>query len=467
MKIIKPFSKRQVKKFLKSTKGNSSLKAGRMEKRLLIIGAGLAGCEAAWQAAQQGVGVRLFEMKPVRFSPAHKSPNLAELVCSNSLRSAQISSAIGLLKEELRLAGSLIMEAADATKVPAGKAHAVDRELFSRFITNRIESHPLIDVVRQEVTKIPDNDITIVATGPLSSEDIISHLKSIVGQGFLSFYDAIAPIVDAESINMDIVFRQSRYGPIGEGDYLNCPMDKKQYESFVQALLAGEKVPLKDFESAKYFEGCLPIEVMAERGPDTLRYGPMKPVGLTDPRTGKQPWAVVQLRAENRQETMFNLVGFQTKLKWNEQKRIFRMIPGLEEAEFVRLGSIHRNTFVCAPRVLNPDLTLQTLSSCYLAGQISGVEGYVESTAMGLLAGINAARKLRSKEPVIPPPVTAVGALISHLTEANPETFQPMNVNFGLFPRLTRKMPKRFRGEAYAKRALKAWHEFLDSLEQS
>ncbi len=441
---------------------------GEMDKReLIVIGGGLAGSEAAWQAARRGVPVRLYEMKPRKFSPAHKVPELAELVCSNSLRSNQINSAVGLLKEELRQGGSLIMEAADATRVPAGKAHAVDRELFARYVTEKIEAHPLIQVVREEVSSIPKDKVVIVATGPLSSEGIISSLGEIVGGDFLSFYDAIAPIVDADSINMDVVFRQSRYGPVGEGDYLNCPLNREQYENFIRELLSAKKVPLKDFESPKYFEGCLPIEVMAERGPDTLRYGPMKPVGLTDPRTGTQPWAVVQLRAENRQETMFNMVGFQTKLTWSEQKRIFTMIPGLEQAEFVRLGSIHRNTFVCAPRVLNPDLSLKKIGSCFLAGQISGVEGYVESTAMGFVAGINAARRLCSKEAVIPPKETATGALIVHLSEANPETFQPMNVNFGLFPRLGKKLPKRQRGEAYAKRALEEWDAFLKTIAAS
>ncbi len=435
-----------------------------MEKRLTVIGAGLAGCEAAWQAARLGVMVRLFEMKPKKFSPAHKSPYLAELVCSNSLRSDQVSSAIGLLKEELRRAGSLIMEAADATRVPAGKAHAVDRLLFSKLITEKIEQNPLIEVAHCEVDDIPKDEIVVVATGPLSSDAIISSLRSIVGTDFLSFYDAIAPIVDADSIDMNIVFRQSRYGPPGEGDYLNCPMDQEQYEIFVKELLSGEKVPLRDFESPKYFEGCLPIEVMAERGLDTLRYGPMKPVGLIDPRTGAQPWAVVQLRAENRQGSMFNLVGFQTKLKWNEQKRIFRMIPGLESAEFVRLGSIHRNTFVCAPRVLNRDMSLKAREDCYLAGQISGVEGYVESTAMGFLAGLNAARRALSLDPLEPPATTAVGALLAHLIEANPDTFQPMNVNFGLFPRLNKRLPKKKRGIAYAERALKDWSVFLKNM---
>ncbi len=431
---------------------------------LTIIGAGLAGCEAAWQAARRGIHVRLYEMKPKRFSPAHKMESLAELVCSNSLRSSSVESAIGLLKEELRRGGSLIMEAADATRVPAGKAHAVDREFFSRHVTQRVSQHPNIEIVRQEITRIPRDCTVIIATGPLTSEALAQDLKSLIGEEFMAFYDAIAPIISADSINRKTVFRQSRYGPQGEGDYLNCPMDEDLYEKFVKELLEGEKVPLHDFESPRYFEGCLPVEIMAERGKETLRYGPMKPVGLTDPRTGQQPWAVVQLRPENREGTLYNMVGFQTKLKWQEQKRIFRMIPGLENAEFVRLGSIHRNTFVCAPRVLGPLLSLQRLPSCFLAGQISGVEGYIESTAMGFLAGINAASKIRGKTPLAPPAETAHGALINHITKAGPKNFQPMNVNFGLFPRLEKRLPKRMRGEAYSKRALEAWDAFLERI---
>ncbi len=436
------------------------------DSRVIIIGGGLAGSEAAWQLARWGIKCTLFEMKPKKFSPAHKVPELAELVCSNSLRSDLLTSAIGLLKEELRRAGSLIMEAADKTRVPAGKAHAVDRKLFSKFITEKIESEPLIDIIREEVKEIPDENFCIVATGPLSSKNIVENLKKLIGDDFLSFYDAISPIIAADSIDYSIVFRQSRYSPPGEGDYLNCPLTKDEYENFVNELLKGEKVPLKTFESPKYFEGCLPVEVMTERGIDTLRYGPMKPVGLIDPRTGKQPYAVVQLRAENREETMFNMVGFQTKLKWPEQKRIFRMIPGLKYAEFIRYGSIHRNTFVCAPKVLNPDLSLKVKPTCHLAGQITGVEGYVESTAMGFLAGINIARKLLGKKPVLPPKETAHGALISHLTNANSKNFQPMNVNFGLFPRLNKKVPKKERGALYAKRALSAWDEFLKTINQ-
>ncbi len=436
----------------------------RKDDRLKIIGAGLAGCEAAWQAARRGIHVTLYEMKPKRFSPAHKLDTLAELVCSNSLRSSALESAIGLLKEELRLGGSLIMEAADATRVPAGKAHAVDRELFSRHITHRISQNPNIEVVRTEIKEVPGESPVIIATGPLTSQPLAEDLKSLIGEEFMAFYDAIAPIVSAESINMEIVFRQSRYGPPGEGDYLNCPMDRELYERFITELLEGEKVPLRDFESPRYFEGCLPVEIMAQRGRETLRYGPMKPVGLTDPRTGQQPWAVVQLRAENREGTLYNMVGFQTKLKWQEQKRIFRMIPGLENAEFVRLGSIHRNTFVCAPRVLTPLLNLKSFPGCYLAGQISGVEGYVESTAMGFLAGINASARILGKSPLPPPAETAHGALINHLTLAEARNFQPMNVNFGLFPRLEKRLPKRLRGAAYSERALEKWKSFLEKI---
>ncbi len=436
------------------------------DNRVIVIGAGLAGSEAAWQLARRKIKCTLFEMKPGKFSPAHKVPELAELVCSNSLRSDALTSAIGLLKEELRRAGSLIMDAAERTRVPAGKAHAVDRKLFSKFITEKIESEPLIDLIREEAKEIPDDSYCIIATGPLSSENIIENLKRLIGEDFLSFYDAISPIIAADSIDYSIVFRQSRYCPPGQGDYLNCPLTKREYENLVRELLRGEKVPLKAFESPKYFEGCLPVEVMAERGIDTLRYGPMKPVGLVDPGTEEQPHAVVQLRAENREETMFNMVGFQTKLKWPEQKRIFRMIPGLENAEFVRYGSIHRNTFVCAPRVLNPDLSLKAQPACHLAGQITGVEGYVESTAMGFLAGINAARKLLGKKPALPPRETAHGALVSHLSNASPKGFQPMNVNFGLFPRLNRKVPRKERGSLYAKRALAAWDDFLEVIGQ-
>jgi len=433
-----------------------------MNENLTIIGGGLAGCEAAWQAAQMGIRVTLFEMKPHRFSPAHKNANLAELVCSNSLRSNAPDSAVGLLKEELRRAGSLIMDAAYTSQVPAGKALAVDRELFAAEITQRISSHPLITLVREEVKEFPADGITILATGPLTTQELSQALQKLVGHEYLYFYDAISPIILKDSLDMNIIFRQSRYGPTGEGDYLNCPMDEDQYRLFLSSLLEGEKVPLRPFEQAAYFEGCLPIEVMAGRGPDTLRYGPMKPVGLTDPRTGETPYAVVQLRQEDLDDTMYNMVGFQTKLKWKEQEKIFRLIPGLEKAEFVRLGSIHRNTFVCAPKVLEPTLQLKVQPTLFLAGQISGVEGYVESTAMGLIAGINAARLIKGEIMVVPPAATAHGALIRHITTSKPDKFQPMNVNFGLFPRLEKKLPKKKRGTAYAERALKEWIEYLE-----
>lgn len=420
-----------------------------------VIGGGLAGSEAAYQIAKRGVRVTLYEMKPVKFSPAHQSQNLAELVCSNSLRSDALDSAVGLLKEEMRRLGSLIMEAADNTKVPAGKALAVDREQFSSYITKKIAAHPLITIVREEVTEIPEEGITIIATGPLTTEGLSKRLGELIGEHYLYFYDAIAPIIFKESIDFNKVFKASRYEE-GEGDYLNCPMDEKQYKNFIQALKEAEKVPLKPFEKPVYFEGCLPIEVMAERGDETLRFGPMKPVGLKDPRAEKEAYAVVQLRQENVAGTLYNMVGFQTKLKWPEQERIFRMIPGLEKAEFARLGSIHRNTFVKAPVVITKTLQLQKNKNIFLAGQISGVEGYVESTAMGLTAGINAALLAGGKEMIVPPNTTAHGALINHITESNPESFQPMNVNFGLFPALSKKTPRKKRGQLYAEGALAA-----------
>ncbi len=429
-------------------------------RRVLVIGGGLAGSEAAWQLARRGVPVCIYEMRPVKFTPAHKTSLLAELVCSNSLRSAEITSAVGLLKEEMRLLGSLIMEAALATQVPAGKALAVDRERFAAFVTRRLSEHPLVEIIREEVREIPEGEIVILATGPLTSEALAKSLKEITGQDYLYFYDAIAPIVYAESLNMSVIFRASRYQGKG-GDYLNCPLNKEEYYRFVRELLTAKKVPLREFEKPRYFEGCLPIEVMAERGPDTLRYGPMKPVGLRDPRTGREPFAVVQLRAENREGTLYNLVGFQTKLTWPEQKRVFRLIPGLEKADFARYGSIHRNTFICAPKILLPTLQIKKRPNLFLAGQLSGVEGYVESTAMGLLAGINAANLLKAKALIIPPPTTAHGALINHITSADPKHFQPMNINWGLFPKLPRRVPKRERGRLYAQRALKDLNDWL------
>jgi methylenetetrahydrofolate--tRNA-(uracil-5-)-methyltransferase len=419
---------------------------------LTIIGGGLAGVEAAWQAARRGVPVRLYEMKPVRFSPAHQSPNLGELVCSNSLRSDEVVSAVGLLKEEMRRLGSLIMRAAAATRVPAGKALAVDREAFAAFLTQTLEAQPLVAVIREEVTDLDPERLTVVAGGPLASEPLAAALARLTGSGHLHFYDAIAPIVTADSLDLTKIFRASRWGA-GE-DYLNCPLSEAEYAAFYQALMAAEQVPLKAFEEPRYFEGCLPIEIMAGRGYLTLVHGPLKPVGLTDPKTGRQPFAVVQLRSENREGSLFNLVGFQTKLTYGAQQRVFRLIPGLEHAEFVRLGSIHRNTFVRAPDVLTPHLNFREYPHLFLAGQLTGVEGYVESAAMGLLAGINAARLALGLPLATPPRATALGALVSHLTNTAVKDFQPMNVNFGLFPPLERRVPRKDRGQAYARRAL-------------
>ena len=429
-----------------------------MSEKIAIIGGGLAGAEAAWQLARRGLPTVIYEMKPGAFSPAHRSPDLAELVCSNSLRAEGVHAAVGLLKEEMRRLNSLIMAAADATRIPAGRALAVDRELFARYVTTRLEQHPLITIVRRELNEIPPPDSTplIIAAGPLASAALSTALARLIGAKHLAFYDAIAPIVYAESLDMSVVFQASRYEE-GPGDYLNCPLNQEQYQALIAAMLAAEKVPLHDFEEPKYFEGCLPIEVMAARGEDAPRFGPMKPVGLIDPRTGREAYAVVQLRRENREGILYNLVGFQTKMTHPAQQRVLRLIPGLEKVEFARLGSIHRNTFVCAPKVLQPTLQLMARPDILLAGQISGVEGYVESTACGLLAGINAARLATGQAGTVPPPETAHGALITHLTSTEAKLFQPSNINFGLFPPLAgKKMPKRLRGEYRAQVALDA-----------
>lgn len=436
--------------------------------KVIIIGGGLAGCEAAWQVAQRGVDVQLYEMKPHRFSAAHESHALSELVCSNSLRSNDVGSAVGLLKEEMRLLGSLLMQVAEATSVPAGKALAVDRSKFADEVTRVIEGHERITVIREELESIPDTrkNPVILATGPLTSPAMADSLATLTGSQHLAFYDAIAPIIDAESLDMSIIYRKSRWDD-GPGDYLNCPMDEEQYHTFIRLLADAKTVPLKEFEDPHYFEGCLPVEVMLERGEQTLLFGPMKPVGLPHPENGKIAYAVVQLRAENQERTMYNMVGFQTKLTYAEQKRVFRVIPGMEHAEFVRLGSIHRNTFVCAPEVLEPTLQMKKNPLLFLAGQLSGVEGYVESTAMGLLAGINAAHLATGRNLIVPPPDTAHGALIWHLTMSDKKHFQPSNVNFGLFPPLTKKMRKRERGPFRAENALQsleAWsvkHQLL------
>ena len=430
---------------------------------IIVIGGGLAGSEAAWQIAQRGIKVKLYEMRPVKTTPAHKTDKFAELVCSNSLRSKELTKAIGLLKEELKFLKSLIMESASICEIPGGKAWVVDRECFAEYITQKITSHPLIEIIREEVKEIPTDKIVIVATGPLTSESLAKSLAKLIEIPYLHFYDAISPIIYADSINWDKVFIADRYKE-GEGDYVNCPLTKEEYERFVKELLKAEKVPLHPFEDPKYFEGCLPIEVMAERGIDTLRYGPMKPVGLIDPRTSKEPYAVVQLRPENKEKTLYNIVGFQTKLKYPEQKRIFRMIPGLENAEFARYGSVHRNTFVNAPLVLRKTLQLKKFHNIFLAGQITGVEGYIECTATGFIAGINAVRLVKNQPLVVPPKETAIGALINYLDTADPKHFQPMNINWGLFPPLSekKKLSKKEKYHKLAQRALKSLTEWIE-----
>jgi methylenetetrahydrofolate--tRNA-(uracil-5-)-methyltransferase len=429
---------------------------------LTIIGGGLAGSEAAWQAASRGIKVRLIEMRPVKNTPAHHTGLLAELVCSNSLRSADVHNAVGLLKEEMRRLGSLVMEAADATKVPAGSALAVDREKFGGYITRKIEESANIEIIRQEATGIPPDGPVILATGPLTSDSMAETIAKLTGAEHLHFYDAIAPIVDGSSIDMTVAFRASRYGKGGD-DYINCPMDKESYDAFYDALMAAEKVPVREFESMRCFEGCMPIESMAERGRDTLRHGPMKPVGIDDPRTGKWPYAVVQLRMEDAGGSAYNIVGFQTRLKWPEQKRVFSMIPGLSNAEFIRYGSLHRNTFINGPMFLDGLLRMKTRPGLFVAGQLSGVEGYVESAAMGLLAGINAARMMKGIDAPLPPPdTTAHGALVTHLTKTEPKRFQPTNVIFSLFPPLAGKIRhKDQRREALVKRALADLGEWI------
>jgi len=426
----------------------------------MVIGGGLAGSEAAWQLARRGVKVELWEMRPRKMTPAHNTPYLAELVCSNSLRAEGLSNAAGLLKEEMRLAGSLIMKCAEKWRVPAGKALAVDREGFSAEVTAALEGLPNVTIIREEVVQIPPEGIVILATGPLTSPSLAESLKGLLGEEYLFFYDAVSPIVTAASLNYQKIFRASRYGQ-GE-DYLNCPLNKEEYLRFYEALIQAERHPLHPFEEEKVFEGCLPIEILARRGVDTLRYGPMKPVGLIDPATGREPYAVVQLRRDNREGTLYNLVGFQTNLKWGEQERVFRLIPGLEEAEFVRYGVMHRNTYVNAPRVLLPTLQLKKETRIFLAGQLAGVEGYIESAAMGLLAGLNALRFLRGLEPLVPPPETAHGALVHYITDPLHDPLQPMNINFGLFPPLGLKIRDRIqRNLALSQRALVSWKAFL------
>ncbi|OGW63551.1 MAG: methylenetetrahydrofolate--tRNA-(uracil(54)-C(5))-methyltransferase (FADH(2)-oxidizing) TrmFO [Nitrospirae bacterium RIFCSPHIGHO2_01_FULL_66_17] len=421
---------------------------------LTVLGGGLAGCEAAWQAAERGVQVALYEMRPQRPTAAHKTDQLAELVCSNSLGSSEITNAAGILKEEMRRLGSLVVRVADTCTVPAGAALAVDRAEFAARITKEISTHPNITVIREEVTTIPEQGPVIIATGPLTSDALAESLKTLTRAERLYFFDAISPIVDGETIDRSIAFGASRYNK-GGADYLNCPMSRAEYDAFYDALIAAEKVPVREFEKTPYFEGCMPIEVQADRGRQTLLFGPMKPVGLVDPRTGARPHAVVQLRAEDVHGQAYNMVGFQTKLKWPEQKRVFRMIPGLERAEFLRLGSLHRNTFINAPLLVRETLQFRQESRIFFAGQIVGVEGYTESAGMGLLAGMNAARLIQHQPLLIPPPTTTLGTLITYLTKSDPRTFQPMNVNLGLFPPLpTRIVQREVRRQKIVDRAL-------------
>ena len=426
----------------------------RMEA-VTVIGGGLAGCEAAWQLARRGVPVRLYEMRPLRFSPAHTSEQLGELVCSNSLRSDRIHNAVGLLHEEMRRLGSLVLEAADHSRVPAGGALAVDRSVFARYLTERVRREPKIELVRQEVSELP-RGTAIVATGPLTSDALAARIRELCG-GSLYFYDSISPIVYRDSLDMQCVFRASRY-EAGEGDYLNLPLDRDAYYAFVEALCRAEVVPLHRFEAALYFEGCLPIEVMARRGPDTLAFGPMKPVGLVDPRSGGQPFAAVQLRQEDGTASLYNLVGFQTRMRIGEQKRVLRTLPGMAKAVFARFGSMHRNTFIRSPAMLDARLEHRERPGLYFAGQIAGVEGYVESAALGLLAGVNAAFRTHREAPPMPPATTAIGSLVRYLVQAAPDRFQPMNVNYGLLPALPRpgrRVPKRERNLQMSERALR------------
>ncbi|QFF98523.1 FADH(2)-oxidizing methylenetetrahydrofolate--tRNA-(uracil(54)-C(5))-methyltransferase TrmFO [Psychrobacillus glaciei] len=425
-----------------------------------VIGAGLAGSEAAWQIAKRGIKVRLFEMRPVKQTPAHHTDKFAELVCSNSLRANNLTNAVGVIKEEMRILDSLIIHAADNSSVPAGGALAVDRHDFAGRVTDTIRNHPLIEIVNEEVTEIPEG-ITVIATGPLTSPALAEKVKDITGQAYLYFYDAAAPIVEKDSIDMDKVYLKSRYDK-GEAAYLNCPMTEEEFNRFYDALIAAEVVPLKEFEKEIYFEGCMPVEVMAGRGRKTLLFGPMKPVGLEDPKTGKRPYAVVQLRQDDAAGTLYNIVGFQTHLKWGPQKEVLQLIPGLENVEIVRYGVMHRNTFINSPTVLQPTYQLKANQQIFFAGQMTGVEGYVESAGSGLLAGINAARFVKGEELIVFPSETALGSMARYITEANPKNFQPMNINFGLFPELQPKVrDKKLRTEQLANRALKTIQNFV------
>ncbi|MBO8171028.1 MAG: FADH(2)-oxidizing methylenetetrahydrofolate--tRNA-(uracil(54)-C(5))-methyltransferase TrmFO [Bacillaceae bacterium] len=430
-----------------------------MNQSVTVVGAGLAGSEAAWQIAERGHRVILYEMRPVKQTPAHHTDQFAELVCSNSLRANALTNAVGVLKEEMRRLDSLVIKAADQCQVPAGGALAVDRHEFAGYITDTLRNHPRVEIRTEEVTEIPDG-ISVIATGPLTSEGLSDKLKQLTGEEYLYFYDAAAPIIEKDSIDMDKVFLASRYDK-GEAAYLNCPMNEDEFERFYEALITAEEVPLKEFEKEIFFEGCMPIEVMAKRGKKTLLFGPLKPVGLTDPRTGKQPYAVVQLRQDNSAATLYNMVGFQTHLKWGEQKKVIRMIPGLENAEIVRYGVMHRNTFINSPRLLKPTYQYRERDSLFFAGQMTGVEGYVESAASGLIAGINAGLLAEQKEPLVFPRESALGSMAHYVTTADPANFQPMNANFGLFPPLEKRIRnKKEKNEKLAERALESIQNF-------
>ncbi len=435
---------------------------------LVVIGGGLGGSEAAWQAAQYGLKVTLYEMRPRQGTPAHVSDRLAELVCSNSLGSNLVDRAPGLLKEELRRLSSLVLTCADATAVPAGGALAVDRERFAELVTERITSHPRITLCREEIKAVPENGPVVVATGPLTSPRLAEEIAVLTGSQHLYFYDAMAPIVEAESVDMSVAFRASRYGRgESEGDYLNCPMTQSEYDRFVQELAGAERISLREFEreDPRFFEACLPVEILAERGQKALAFGPLKPVGLRDPRTGRQPYAVVQLRQDNRAATLYNLVGFQTNLKWSEQERVFRLIPGLERAQFVRLGQMHRNTFINSPMLLEPTMQFRRREDVFFGGQITGTEGYVGSTASGFVAGLNAARLVTGEALLSFPPTTMMGAMCDYVSSADPDRFQPMKANFGLLPSLDPPVrKKRERYAAYARRALADLESFTGAI---
>ncbi|MDO3410710.1 FADH(2)-oxidizing methylenetetrahydrofolate--tRNA-(uracil(54)-C(5))-methyltransferase TrmFO [Saccharibacillus sp. CPCC 101409] len=423
-------------------------------QRVTVIGAGLAGSEAAWQIASRGVPVTLYEMRPKVKTPAHHTSYFAELVCSNSLRANGFTGAVGVLKEEMRRLDSLVIGKADASAVPAGGALAVDRDLFSGGITQALKEHPLVDVREEEVTEIPEDGIVVIATGPLTSPSLSSQIKAFMGEEYFYFYDAAAPIIEKDSIDMDKVYLASRYDK-GEAAYLNCPMTEEEFDTFYEALISAETAELKEFEKEIYFEGCMPIEIMMRRGRQTALFGPMKPVGLPDPRTGKLPFAVVQLRQDNAAGTLYNLVGFQTHLKWGEQKRVFQLIPGLENVDIVRYGVMHRNTFINSPKLLEPTYQCKNRPNLFFAGQMTGVEGYVESAASGLIAGINAAHLALGKEQVVFPEETTLGGMARYITTADPDHFQPMNANFGLLPKLEQKIRnKKEKNEALAMRAL-------------